>query len=441
MKNKQISNWTNYPVEQVAFEEHSFVDQSVDYVKRGVPFIARGNGRCYGDASLSKHVLSTLSLNNILSFNHETGVFRCQSGVLLSDILAVIVPKGWFLPVTPGTKFITIGGAIASNVHGKNHHKEGGFSKHVSALELLQPDGRIVNVTPTADSELFDTTCGGMGLTGVVLSAEIQLKKIETSFMRFKSIKASSLREAMDLFETYKDHTYSMAWIDCMKKGRGFGRSIVMLGEHAEATEIAADNKLYCTNKTLFSMPFNFPSWVLNPLSIKAFNWLYYNKQIKKEQNKYVHYDGFYYPLDAILSWNKMYGKQGFIQYQPVFPLEASYEGLKEVLEAISSSGYGSFLAVLKLMGKEDNEISFPMEGFTLALDFPIKKGLFEFLDRLDEIVLRHGGRLYLSKDARMSKTMFKESYKNSKSIFEKLNKFDSKNIISSGLSQRLGLK
>lgn len=441
MKKMELSNWTNFPVQEVEFAEYPFKENVIDFAGKKDGYIVRGNGRCYGDASLGDKVLSTLSLSNVLDFNSESGLLHCQSGVLLSDLLELIVPKGWFLPVTPGTKFITIGGAIASNVHGKNHHKEGSFSKHVIEIELLKPDGTVINITPKSDPGLFETTCGGMGLTGIIISTKIQLKPIETSYIKYRSIKARNLTEAIEIFDKHKNYTYSMAWIDCLQTGKDLGRSIIMLGEHAREQEIDKKNKLWCTNKTLFTMPFNFPSWVLNPLSIKAFNFLYYHKQLTKEQNKYVHYDGFYYPLDAILSWNKMYGKQGFVQYQPVFPLETSYEGLKELLETIARQGFGSFLAVLKLMGKEDNEISFPMEGYTLALDFPIKKGLFEFLDKLDEIVLKHGGRLYLSKDARMSPEMFNKSYRSSETIKTVLKKYDPQGLLRSGLSNRLRLK
>lgn len=439
MKETQITNWTNYPVANVTMDEPSFVEDVKKYLGGVDSCISRGNGRCYGDASLGGNVLSTLKLDKILAFDPTTGILHGQSGILLSDILEFIVPKGWFLPVTPGTKFITLGGAIGSNVHGKNHHKEGSISKHILEIELLRADGETQILLP--QEEDFQLTCGGMGLTGIVLSAKVQLKKIETSYINYCAIKAANLKEAMELFDQNKGYTYSMAWIDCLQRGKGMGRSILMLGEHAKAEEVKETKKLWVSNKTLFKMPFNFPSWVLNPLSIKAFNLLYYHKQVKKEQRKIVHYDGFYYPLDAILSWNKMYGKKGFIQYQPVFPLSSSYEGLKEVLEAITSSGFGSFLAVLKLMGKEDNEVSFPMEGYTLALDFPIKKGLFEFLDVLDEIVLKHGGRLYLSKDARMSSSMYANSYSASRAVQQELSRIDPKNKFSSHLNDRLQLK
>ena len=352
---------------------------------------------------MNENVFSSLKLNFFVEFDKNEGILTCQSGVLLSDILDLIVPYGWFLPVTPGTKFITLGGAIASNVHGKNHHKEGAFSNHVLEIGLLNADGEI-NVSRESEPDLFNLTCGGMGLTGIILRAKIKLKAIETSYIEMKSIKASNLEEAFRLFDTHKECTYSMAWIDTLSRGKGLGRSIIMLGEHTKAAEVNKKCKLKVRNKSLFKVPIFFPGWILNRLFMKIFNVCYYNKQIKKEVIKNVHYDGFFYPLDSIIQWNKMYGKSGFIQYQVVFPMDKSYDGIVELLSRSSSSVFGSFLSVLKLMGPEDNLVSFPMEGYTLAMDFPIREGLFEFLDELDEIVLKHGGRNYLSKDARMTR-------------------------------------
>ncbi len=441
MKKQQITSWTNYPKIEANLSKFSFSKEVENILYNSTSIIARGNGRSYGDASLNQHVVSCLQFNHILEFNTETGIFHCQSGVLLSDILDIIVPKGWFLPVTPGTKFITIGGAIGSNVHGKNHHADGSFSKHVIDFQLLKGNGDVENISERSNPELFNLTCGGMGLTGIILEARIQLKKIETSFITFKSIKARNLDEIFSLFEAYKKHTYSMAWIDCLQTGKAIGRSILMLGEHAKKGECKTQNNLLNSkNKTLFRMPINLPSWLMNRYSISLFNFFYYHKQFSKEVNKIVHYDGFFYPLDSILEWNKMYGKTGFVQYQLVLPMKKSRTGLEEVLGTIAEHGFGSFLGVLKLMGKQDNEISFPIEGYTLALDFPIKKGLFEFLNQLDQIVLKYGGRLYLSKDARMSKEMYWNSYQSIEEIAKSLDNIDPKKKMSSLLASRLGL-
>jgi decaprenylphospho-beta-D-ribofuranose 2-oxidase len=438
---KLISNWNNYPV--VEAEEISF-DHERELTKKlnGSSTIPHGNGRCYGDASLSHHVINTLRFDKILSFDEQQGIITCQSGILLSDILEVIVPRGWFLPVTPGTKFITVGGAVASDVHGKNHHVDGSFSRHIVAMTVLTGLGEMTECSQQTNADLFWATCGGMGLTGVIMLVQFRLKKIETSFIKQKQIKAENLDEVMVLFAEYSDYTYSVAWIDCLKTGNQFGRSILMLGEHALASEVpASDNHLTSKNKSLLSVPFTLPSFVLNEWSVKMFNALYYAKNLHKVMDSTVHYDGFFYPLDSILNWNRIYGKRGFVQYQFVLPLKASKDGLRNILTRINKMGMGSFLAVLKLFGEQDDLISFPMKGYTLALDFPMRPGLLDFLDELDELVADYGGRIYLSKDARMKKEIFWDTYPRAAEFKEILKKYDPNNRYVSNLSQRLRLK
>ncbi|UXP32427.1 FAD-binding oxidoreductase [Reichenbachiella agarivorans] len=443
IRRTKLSNWTRFPVIEAELTEPAFCDDVIKEIDKKERVIARGNGRCYGDASLNVQVLSTLKLNKILAFDPMTGIIEVQSGILLSDILDFIVPKGWFLPVTPGTKFITVGGAIASNVHGKNHHKEGSFSNFVESFELLQADHTIVEVCAQDNPELFDLTHGGMGLTGVVLSAKIRLKKIDNALIDTLNIKASNLEEVFELFQKHKDYTYSVAWIDCYQKGSSIGRSVLMLGEHASKEQVNGKEspKAHTSSpKPKLKMPMDLPNWALNGFTIRLFNFLYYHKQWKKQSKKLVHYEGFFYPLDSILEWNKLYGRRGFIQYQFVLPLEGSIEGLKVMLDMIRTSGYGSFLAVLKLFGAKDNEFSFPMEGYTLALDFPIKDGLFEFLDLMDEQVIKYGGRIYLSKDARMSRSTFETTYPQLPEVKSVLKKYNLGGKFESQLSKRLGL-
>ncbi|RAJ06737.1 FAD/FMN-containing dehydrogenase [Chitinophaga skermanii] len=438
---KQLANWGNYPV--LTCDECTFTneEQLQQYVNAHNNIIARGNGRCYGDASLAQNSVSTLKYDKVLSFDITNGVFECQSGITLDQILDIIVPKGWFLPVTPGTKFITVGGAIASDVHGKNHHVDGCFSNHIVYMEVLTAQG-LVRCSPTENSDLFWATSGGMGLTGVITNVQFNLKKIETAYIKQKQIKAKNLDEVIALFEQYKHYTYSMAWIDCLKKGDGFGRSILIVGEHATKNELnpkQAVAPLQLPAKPKLTVPFNLPSFILNNFTVKAFNWLYYNKNTRKEINNVVPYEPFFYPLDAILHWNRGYGKKGFVQYQFVLPL-AQKDGLIAILKRISDKGWGSFLAVLKVFGQQDSLISFPMEGYTLALDFPVRNGLFEFLDELDEIVLQYGGRLYLSKDARMQQATFWKSYPNAQTFADTVNKFNPSHKFSSIQSDRLQL-
>jgi decaprenylphospho-beta-D-ribofuranose 2-oxidase len=318
---------------------------------------------------------------------------------------------------------------------------DGSFSRHVKAMSVLTGVGALT-CSKESNPDLFWATCGGMGLTGVILAVTFCLKKIETSFLRQKQIKAENLDEAMVLFAEHSDYTYSVAWIDCLKTGNHFGRSILILGEHATEQEVRGNqSKLVAKEKSLFTVPFNFPSFVLNQWSVKAFNGMYYAKNYHKVMDNVVHYDGFFYPLDSILNWNRIYGKRGFVQYQFVLPLKQSRDGLKKILGRINKMGMGSFLAVLKLFGEQNDLISFPMEGYTLALDFPMKAGLLKFLDELDEIVADFGGRIYLSKDARMKKGIFWETYPNAKRFNEILKKYDPDNRFVSNLSTRLMLK
>lgn len=439
---KQIANWGNYPKIESNEESFAFTEQLQELLSRNENFIPRGNGRCYGDASLAKTTISTLKFDKILSFDTATGVFECQSGLTLDNILEVIVPAGWFLPVTPGTKFITVGGAVASDVHGKNHHVDGSFSNHILEMEIVLASKESVICTPQIHADLFEATCGGMGLTGVISRVRFQLKKIETSFIRQKQIKAENLEELIRLFDEYQHYTYSVAWIDCLKKGDQFGRSILMLGEHANLKDLNEKQKkdpLQLPKKKQINFPFNLPSWVLNAFTVKAFNFLFYSKNFKKEINNVIGYEPFFYPLDAILHWNRGYGKKGFVQYQFVLPLEAK-KGLIEILQRISDKGLGSFLAVLKVFGKQESIISFPKEGYTLALDFPVKAGLLEFLDELDQIVLHYGGRLYMSKDARMKPEILQHGYPDLQKFKDIVRKYNPDGKIHSIQSDRLFL-
>src|ERR1700692_3553883 len=270
---KQIANWGNYPVIEANEEFFAFPDQLQHLLSRGEAFIPRGNGRCYGDASLAKTTISTLKFDKILSFDKTAGVFECQSGLILDQILEVIVPAGWFLPVTPGTQFITVGGAVASDVHGKNHHIDGSFSKYILDMDVMLASGETIFCSKGINPDLFEATCGGMGLTGLISRIKFSLKKIETSFIRQKQIKASSLEELIGLFSEYKHYTYSVAWIDCLKKGPHFGRGILMLGEHAvysELNESQQKNPLQLPGKRQINFPFSLPSWVLNAFTVKA---------------------------------------------------------------------------------------------------------------------------------------------------------------------------
>ena len=406
---QKVTNWGNFPVVEKEIKSEDTLQKIKDFVQNNNEIIARGNGRCYGDASLSEHIFSTKRLNKLISFDRLNGIIECESGVLLSEILEVIVQQGYFLYVTPGTKFISVGGAIASDVHGKNHHAEGCFSEYVISFSLLNENGEILICSRTENTDKFWATIGGMGLTGIILSAKFKLKNIETAYIRQESIKAENLDEIFKLFDESEDWTYNVAWIDCLQKGKNIGRSILMRGEHAFKHQLPSklqEKPLRLKKKLNLTVPFYFPNFVLNNLTVKIFNFLYFNKQTKKEVKNNVDYETFFYPLDIANDWNKIYGKGGFIQYQFVIPKEKGKEGMKEILQTIAKSGNGSFLAVLKLFGKNNAEAynSFPIEGYTLALDFKVNAKLKHLIKKLDEVVEAYGGRIYLTKDS-MSKS------------------------------------
>lgn len=404
--NMSLHSWGMYPIvknESHVFDDPESLQSLLSLQSECIPF---GNGRSYGDSALNKEIILCKPYNYFLDFDEVNGIVHCQCGVLLSEIIEVFLPKGWFLLVTPGTKLITVGGAIASDVHGKNHHVEGCFSSCVKELNLMLPDGKIVTCSRDQNQELFHATCGGMGLTGIILDAKLSLKKVNSKYINQTMIKTKNLKDTFDAFENYSGHDYSVAWIDCMASGVDIGKCILMVGD------LADDGDLSFKEKRKLNIPFNFPSFVLNNITVKMFNWLYYKKAPNGVSHQKVDIDHFFYPLDAINNWNRIYGKNGFTQYQFILPKEKSFEGLKEILGVIAASGKGSFLAVLKLYGKaNDNFISFPMEGYSLALDFKIDKDLFPLLDKIDEIVLKHSGRVYLAKDVRVSKETFEKGY------------------------------
>ncbi|OIO01423.1 MAG: hypothetical protein AUJ49_07760 [Desulfovibrionaceae bacterium CG1_02_65_16] len=417
----RITNWGKYPVAESTLAAPRSQADTAQLLRGADTAIGRGMGRCYGDSSLAEPlIISSRRLDRMLDFNPATGRLAAEAGVTLSEILDAFAPRGWFPPVTPGTRFVSLGGAIASDVHGKNHHVSGCFGQHTAWVDLVTAGGETVRCSPELEPELFAATHGGHGLTGFIAQAAVDLVPIQSAYIRQETVKAANLGEIMDAFEQSGGWTYSVAWIDCAAAGSGLGRSVLMRGEHARPDELGKlPAKLRAAPLTLppahtLSIPVDFPSFVLNPWSVKAFNMLYYGKAHSGVSESIVPYTTFFYPLDAVNEWNRIYGKRGFTQYQFVIPKEAGRAGLEKILARIAASGLGSFLAVLKLFGRQDHpkgNMSFPMEGYTLALDFPIGEKLFPLLDTLDAMVLDYGGRLYLTKDARMSAETFRRGY------------------------------
>ena len=370
-----------------------------------------GLGRSYGDVCLNDGgtVLSTRSLNRFIDFNSQTGILRCEAGVSLAEILELCLPAGWFLPTTPGTQFVTVGGAIANDVHGKNHHRAGTFGRHVLQFELLRSDGERLLCSPTSHQDYYAATISGLGLTGLITWAEIQLKRIFHRAISTESIQFADLEEFFAISaESDQNYEYTVAWVDCGSQANG--RGIFFRGNHITKDEIPT--KWHPPSRTI-TMPFDLPGFVLNRWSVSAFNWVYYKKQRQKIVKKLSDYGPFFYPLDAILQWNRLYGKQGFLQYQFVVPYE-DHQIIKDILQTIAASGLSSFLAVLKTFGDlvSPGMLSFPRKGVTLALDFPIKgAATFELLEHLDEKVCEAKGVVYPGKDARLSAHNFQTHY------------------------------
>jgi len=411
------------------------IDPLLDCLKLPQDYIVYGKGRSYGDSALNVNALLSQRFNRILQFDPHAGVITCESGVTLAEIIDTFLPRGWFLPTVPGTKEITVGGAIAADVHGKNHHKGGCFSEYVLSLELLSAQGEVRSCSREQNQELFYATCGGMGLTGVILQATFRLQPVKSAYMRETVIRCADLEEILGLFEAKQDATYSVGWIDCLTRGKQLGRSVLMLGEHAESGPLAREKP-----RTI-SMPITLPGFILNKYSIAWFNRLYYRLHPAFAEGKLVWLDEFFFPLDKITSWNRMYGARGFTQYQFVLPKEASLPGLKIIMDKIAASGLGSFLAVIKLFGQENrNYLSFPLEGYTLALDFKIQPKVFPLLDELDRLVVEHGGRLYLAKDVRMSREIFHSSYPRAGAFLKMREEQGMRQKFNSLQSRRLGL-
>lgn len=403
----KLSGWGRYPVLEARAYAPRSVEALRDLVLSEPSVIARGSGRAYGDSAINPAAtIEMRHLNRMMAFDPASGQLVAEAGVLLGDIITAFLHRGWFPMVTPGTKFVTLGGAVAADVHGKNHHKVGSFRACVDWIDVMGPDGEVQRCSREEESILFDHTLGGMGLTGIVLRAAIRLRPVETAWIRQMTIPAPNLKAAMAAFEDAQDATYSVAWIDCLETGPNVGRSLVMLGEHAVLRDMPTErarSPFDIKPKRKLAIPFDFPSLTLNRLSVRAFNALYYWVGARKTGVQLVDWDSYFYPLDAILDWNRFYGRKGFAQFQCVLPLDCSEEGLSALLEEIAKTGSGSFLAVLKRLGRQESAFSFPMEGYTLALDFPVNAKTLALLERLDRITIDHGGRFYLAKDSRMT--------------------------------------
>jgi FAD/FMN-containing dehydrogenase len=407
----QFESWGRYPKYFAEVRPLFWRDDFPASIAPDTKMLAVGMGRSYGDVCLLQHgtLLQTPNIDRLISFDSQSGVLRCEAGVTLAQILDFAVPRGWFLPVSPGTKYVTVGGAIANDIHGKNHHVAGTFGLHTPRFELVRSDGTQLMCSATENPEWYAATIGGLGLTGLISWAEVRLRPIVSRRIRYRSTQFVGLEEFVALSQAATHDEYSVAWIDCVAQGRNFARGVFIQGEHDETpgplTPLAKPN---------FALPFDLPELALNRATVGAFNTLYYHKQMRKQRSGLTDYEPFFYPLDRILKWNRLYGRQGLLQFQCVLPWESGTRGIYQQLKAITESGLGSFLAVIKVFGDAVSPgiMSFPAPGITLALDFPVRREVsFGLFDRLANITAEFGGRMYPAKDACMSAAHFQQFY------------------------------
>jgi len=409
---QRVSSWGRLGLVPHDITRPAFLDEAQAAVSSaGTEQLCFGLGRSYGDVCLNANgrLIVTDSLDRVISFDRERGVLRAEAGLSLDRLLSLTVPAGWFPPVLPGTKFVTLGGAVANDVHGKNHETVGTFGAHVTALGLARSSGEVLALSRTEHTDLFAATIGGLGLTGVILWVELQLAPIRSAMIDSEILALKDLADFFRVSEASADWPYRVAWIDCLAKGSAAGRGFYIRGRHAESGGFAVHSA------PRIGAPFDAPGWLLNAHTIGLFNAAYLHRPFVLGAKR-VHYEPFFFPLDAVANWNRMYGKRGFFQQQSAIPMAVASDALRKLLELTAEFGEGSFLVVLKLFGDKPSPglVSFPLPGATLALDFPNKgESTRRLLDRMAAVVLAAGGRLYPAKDATMSGEAFRAGYPN----------------------------
>ncbi len=433
----KLSGWGRYPVVEGAEQ----LSEDLSTACRGAA-LSRGLARSYGDASLPASpdavVAGTRFGNRVLSFDHETGLFRAEAGFTLRELDAISRPAGWVSPVCPGTAQVTLGGMVGSDVHGKNHHVRGTFGEHVVSLRMLVADGRCLDISRDAEAELFTATLGGMGLTGHILEVEVQLAAVSAPWIHMEEEIATDLRDLVTrLRRASREWPYTMAWVDSLTRGRAMGRGVVMKGRWAEPGEAPPEPPASLPRITL---PFDFPSFVLGNISVAAFNMAFYGMHKLRPRNGIVHPDSFFYPLDSLLQWNRMYGRKGFIQHQCVLPVDEGEASIHRFFDTLTSFGDASFLTVLKDCGPAGTGmISFPRPGLSVALDIPMRgERTQELVDALNRHVLDAGGRVYLAKDALTRPADFRAMEPRLDAWNSVRRKWDPEGLLKSALSVRL---
>ena len=440
-KTTTTTGWGLYPSVEASLRRAHYPRDL--HIAAGTSVLPQGSCRSYGDACLYDHVVSTLPLKHLLAFDPQQGLLRAEAGTTIEDIIRFAVPRGFFPPVTPGTKFPTLGGCIAADVHGKNHHADGSIATFVEELEMVLADGSAVCCSRSQHPDLFWATLGGMGLTGFIYAATLRLKKISSAYMRQRAVKTANFAETCRVFaETQRQYTYSVAWIDSLKKGRHLGRGLVLLGEHAEAAEVGNKDLFPLHADGRLDVPIFFPDFALNTWSMRAFNTAFYHRQLRRSAEATIHYDPYFYPLDAIHRWNRIYGRKGFLQYQVVVPFADGEEIMAEVLGRIVRRGIASLLTVLKTLGPQNEGLlSFPMAGYTLTLDIPLRdESVVPFLRELNKTIVQAKGRVYLAKDAILEREDFAAMYPQLGKFREVKRRYDPEHCFRSRQSDRLGI-
>jgi decaprenylphospho-beta-D-ribofuranose 2-oxidase len=402
-------------------------------------------GRSYGDAAQNAGgtVVDMTALDGIRDIDLEHGTVTAEAGVSLDTLMRRLLPQGWFLPVTPGTRYVTVGGAIAADIHGKNHHRDGSFCDHVTSLVLCTPDGELRRITPEDAPDVFLATAGGMGLTGIVLEATVRLIPVATTWMLIDTERTRDLDDVLDRMQRRDDdYQYSVAWIDCSARGARLGRSVLTRGHHARRDDLPTGHNgaLRFNPQTRWFVPPLVPGGLLRPSTVRAFNELYFRKAPRERREELQSMAAFFHPLDGIRDWNRLYGSNRFVQYQMVVPMQC-HEVVKESLERLTSERHSSFLAVLKRMGPQHGLLTFPIEGWTLAVDIPVgSPRLVRTLDALDLMVAEAGGRVYLAKDGRMRPELFRRMYPGLERWLDIRQRLDPEGRMTSDLARRLGI-
>ena len=440
-----LSGWGKYPVVACNYSVPQDETDLVRLIQAG-PLIARGAGRSYGDSALSKNMtVSMTKFNHFLDFDDQNGILTIEAGVILKDVIDAFLPKGWFVPVTPGTKFVTVGGMIAADVHGKNHHNAKTFGSYILWIDIMTSEGKVIRCSNDANTVLFNATIGGMGLTGIIIRAAFKLIKVESAWLKQEVIATTNFEQTYQLLLSIKDATYIVAWVDSLAKDKNLGRALIYSACHAKANDLPEPynhNPFLIPNKKPINISYQTPINFINTFTCKIFNQITYLQGARNNKPYYIDYNSYFYPLDNILNWNNLYGKSGFTQFQCLIPVIAAKEGILKLLQTVAKSKVGCFLSVLKLLSAQTSFFSFPDEGFTITFDFPVTRDskTVNLINNLHAIVLEHGGRFYLAKDAHLSPEKFHGSDARAEAFYKLRKEHNMDSFFRSEQSDRLSL-